>query len=152
MIGRAIQRLELEKRNLKLFFGVLIGLCLFFTISYMGRLVERMQIEAQAAEWEQRIEDAHVRQAELQAQLAFVTSQSYVEEVARKEFGYALPGDSVVIVVPESGESLPQNQMADASVESATQIAATEPIAHAQPVYPSRMRRWMTSLVNLFQE
>jgi cell division protein FtsB len=146
MFGRATEGLELQKRNLRLFFGVIIGLCIFFAISYTGRLVERMQVEAEADQWEQRIAEARVRQAELAAQLNYVTSDEYVDQVAREDLGLALPGDSVVIVVPESAD---RPAPAFAASESAASDASSsgEPNLQAPPSNPSRVHRWFAHIL-----
>ncbi|MBV7337819.1 septum formation initiator family protein [Chloroflexi bacterium TSY] len=96
---------ELNKRNPRLFLFILIGLCILFSVSYAIRLVERMRVSGQVELWQHRIEDAMLRQASLNRYAQFMTSDSYVESVARDELGLAREGDSVVVLIPPPNQN-----------------------------------------------
>ena len=80
--------------------GILIVLCLGFIISYAGRLAKKAQLQAEAAHWEERIEQANQRRLVLEAERQAVDSDAYVQKKARDELGMAKPGDSIIVVIP----------------------------------------------------
>ena len=78
---------------------LLIGLCVLFVSSYTSRLLRKAQVEQRISEWEQRIAAAELRQLQLQAELEYVNSPAYLEQVARNDLDMARDGDTVIIVV-----------------------------------------------------
>ncbi len=94
-----------NKRNPRLLFFMLMGLCILFAISYASRLVENASVQMEIVAIDNSIAQTKKNQAELKAQLDFVQSDAYVEEVARDELGLAKPGDSVVIVLSDTEET-----------------------------------------------
>lgn len=133
MLRQSIKNLELHKRNLRLFFITLISLLIFFTISYAGRQIERAQVQAEAALWTQRIEDARAQKAELTEQLGYVKSNAYVDQVAREQLGMTQPGDSVVILVP--------NEAAAAAETGVNTEANARALPSAEPASPAWWER-----------
>ncbi|MEZ4732482.1 MAG: septum formation initiator family protein [Caldilineaceae bacterium] len=87
------------KRNPRILWFLVLFLCLFFVISYGGRLATKARLEAEIAGQVARIEQAEQHQQALQQQLAYVRSDAYVEATARNELGMVRPGDEVLIVV-----------------------------------------------------
>ncbi len=77
----------------------LIALCLLFVVSYTGRLVQRSRLQAEIQQWEERLAQEQARQLELQAELTYVSSADYVDEVAREELEMVRPGDTVIVVL-----------------------------------------------------
>jgi cell division protein FtsB len=92
-----------HSRRLVLF--ALIVFCLLFLVGYASRLAERARLQAEIANWEERIVQSQQEQALLQAQLTYVQSDAFVHERARDELGMVLPGDELVIRL-EQGPTL----------------------------------------------
>jgi cell division protein FtsB len=78
---------------------VLILFGLFFVAGYASRLAERARLEGELVGWQARVVQAQGRQAQLQAQLAYVESDAYVHKQAREQLGMVLPDDELVILV-----------------------------------------------------
>lgn len=93
---------QAQEHNAKFFLTLLIGLSLFFFISYTNRLIEFGEEQAQVDVLQGKIAAAELEQARLRAHLSYVKSDIYVEQVSRQEFGLSLPGDRVVIVMPDN--------------------------------------------------
>ena len=81
---------------------VMIGLCLFFIVSYAGRVVQRTYLETEAVHWEAKIAQAEANTLALAAERSYVESDAYIQEKARNELGLVQPGDALVIVVPST--------------------------------------------------
>jgi cell division protein FtsB len=99
---------------------VMIGLCLFFIVSYAGRVMQRTYLEAEAVRWEAKIEQAEANTLILAAERSYVESDAYIQEKARNELGLVQPGDALVIVVP----STPTPVIAPMTVEESVQNRA----------------------------
>lgn len=96
----------------------LIGLCVLFVSSYTHRLMRKAEVEREIAEWDQRIAEAERHQQELQAELDYVNSPAYIEDVARNQLDMAREGDRVIIVL--AGESAPESNDSSGSAENET--------------------------------
>jgi len=96
---------------------VMIGLCLFFIVSYAGRVVQRTYLEAETVRWEAKIAQAEANTFVLAAERSYVESDAYIQEKARNELGLVQPGDALVIVVP----STPTPVITPAAVEESVQ-------------------------------
>jgi cell division protein FtsB len=97
--------------------ALIIG-CLLFILGYTGRLAEQGRLRAEAVRWEGRIAAAQQRQAELEAQLAYVRSEAYVHQQARDVLNLVQPGDELVILVegtPVAPVSVPVAETVTAS-------------------------------------
>lgn len=80
---------------------LLIALCGIFVYSYTSRLMEKAAIEAEIVEMQARIREAKAEQYQLTAELESLSQPDYIDKVAREDFGYAKPGDKVLVVVKE---------------------------------------------------
>jgi cell division protein FtsL len=98
---------------------VLIALCFFFVASYTGRLRHKADVEQEIAALQQRIAEAEQHQQELQAELDYVNSPAYIEEVARNELDMAKPGDKVIVVVKHDAEATPDEAAPDVAASGA---------------------------------
>lgn len=98
-----------QRHNSRAFIFVLIGFCLFFSLRYTSRLIEYGQEQVTLEQWEQKIAEAKLDQAELHVYRDYVLTDAYVESVSRRELLMARPGDTLVVVLPE------QNQLANES-------------------------------------
>jgi len=81
---------------------VMIGLCLFFIVTYAGRVVHRTYLESEVVHWTAKIEQAKENTLVLAAERTYVESDAYIQEQARNELGLVQPGDALVIVVPST--------------------------------------------------
>ena len=79
---------------------VLIVLCFIFIVTYVGRLAERAQMNAETARLEGQIAQAKVHNTELVARQAYVNSQAFVDEKAREALGLVKRGDEMIIALP----------------------------------------------------
>ncbi len=79
---------------------VLIVLCFVFIVTYVGRLAERAQMNAETARLEGQIAQAKVHHTELAAQREYVNSQAFVDEKARESLGLVKRGDEMIIALP----------------------------------------------------
>ena len=81
---------------------VMIGLCLFFIVSYAGRVMQRTYLETKVVHWEAKIAQAEANTLALAAERSYVESDAYIQEKARNELGLVQPGDALIIVVPST--------------------------------------------------
>lgn len=95
------QQTQLRQRNSRLFIFLLIGFCLFFFMRYTSRLIEYGQEQLAVSQWEQKITDAKLEQAQLLAHRDYVQTDAYVEEVSRQELLMARPGDTLLVILPD---------------------------------------------------
>lgn len=127
-----------SERNPRLLLFVLMGFCLLFIISYTSRLIEYSQTQTLLANWETRIEEANQRQSKLVAQREFVYSDDYVDKIAREDLGLAKPGDTVIVIIPDT-----ENSIAQPLPVETPQILST-----AEPVQMPNWQQW----VELFKQ
>jgi len=110
------------KRDTRLLFTIVITLSLILVLTYAGRLARKVRLDAEIAQWEQKIEQSKQRDALLQKELAHVNSVAYVQEVAHNEFGMVKSGESLVMIVPV------KEQEARTTLE--VNAVSTEPLWH----------------------
>lgn len=124
--------------NLWLVFAI-IG-CLLFAASYSSHLLERARVRGEVVALQQRVERSTQRNAELQAERAYVNSDTYVEDVARSQLNLTKPGDTV-IVVPAA-----QAVEADGIEQKEEQPIVERPIAIAPTALPY-WRQWLSLFI-----
>lgn len=88
------------KRDRRLLLIVMVGTCLFFAMTYAGRLARQTALTHEVARWEDKNVQSIARQHALEAELRYIQSDAYVEEIARDEFGMIKPDEEVVVIVP----------------------------------------------------
>jgi len=88
------------KRDTKLIFIVVVGVCLFLVMTYASRLSRQASVNQEVARWEDKIVMASARQHALKAEWRYVQSDAYVEQLAHDEFGMVKPGEELVVIVP----------------------------------------------------
>ena len=82
---------------------LLIAICLLFVASYASRLARLQGVRNEIESTAQKIADATDRRARLETDLAYVSSNEYVEKVARDELDMALQGEQVITPVDVAG-------------------------------------------------
>jgi cell division protein FtsB len=118
---------------------LLIGLCVLFISSYTNRLMRKAEVEREIVAWEQRIAEAEMHQQELQAELDYVNSPAYIEDVARNQLDMARDGDTVIIVLSEDDDS-PDLAGFDESMPAVSD--AEDPGSPEEPTW----QQWITLL------
>jgi cell division protein FtsB len=79
---------------------VVITVCLFLVIDFGRRTASNYQIRAEETRLENELAASQDRHTALQARLAYVQSDAYVEEIARTQLKWAREGETVVVVMP----------------------------------------------------
>jgi cell division protein FtsB len=114
--------------RLRLALIVLILFGLFFVAGYAGRLAERARLEGELVGWQARVVQAQGRQAQLQAQLAYVQSDAHIHKQARERLGMVLPNDELVILVQRT-------PMAATPTPLVTPAAPAQPALAETPIW-----------------
>jgi len=85
---------------------VTITLVAVFTIEFGRRALDNYHVQRQV-EWLRGVVAAEEEENEaLQERLAYVSSDTYVEEIARERLKMVKEGEAAVVVLPESTEEL----------------------------------------------
>ncbi|RME75934.1 MAG: septum formation initiator family protein [Chloroflexi bacterium] len=80
----------------------LLTMSIFLIFDLARRTAVNYRVQKEAERLEQELAAARAYQAELRARRSYVASDLYVEEIARNELKWALPGETVVVVVAPS--------------------------------------------------
>ncbi|HRW03614.1 MAG TPA: septum formation initiator family protein [Caldilineaceae bacterium] len=88
------------KRDTRLLLTVVLGVCLLFAITYAGRLARQAALTREVARWEQKNIESVKRQHALEAELRYIQSDAYIEELAHDELGMVKPDEELVVIVP----------------------------------------------------
>ncbi|MGI6129425.1 MAG: FtsB family cell division protein [bacterium] len=83
---------------------LLVGVLLYFGYSSYGQLRLMMELKRELVQVEQAITVAKQRSKEINAQITYLKSDSYVEKTAREELGLVRPGE--IIFMPESSPAV----------------------------------------------
>jgi cell division protein FtsB len=96
----------------------LIALCALFVYSYTSRLAEKSHLDALIAAEQGRIAEAKVENAILREEQAKLQQPDYLDQLARKLFGYGKPGDQLwtIIDAPEHASSSAESTVAESPV------------------------------------
>ncbi|HZS90350.1 MAG TPA: septum formation initiator family protein [Chloroflexota bacterium] len=88
-----------DRRIARLGFVLLAVSALFFGVSFARESLVSRQIEANAARLQQEIAAANAQNSQLESEITYLGSKSYVMTEARSKLGMAQPGDTQVHVV-----------------------------------------------------
>ena len=94
------------KRDTRLLLIVVLGICLLFAITYAGRLARQAALNREVARWEQKNIESVKRQHALEAELRYIQSDAYIEELAHDELGMVKPDEELVVIVPAQQAAL----------------------------------------------
>jgi hypothetical protein len=97
--------LQINLRRVGVF--VAIGILLVLVMDFNNRMEELSRLQNQAATVRAEGTAVMVTQAALQTRAAEATSVSAVEQYAREQARLALPGDKIVIPLPQPGSTPP---------------------------------------------
>ncbi len=78
---------------------VIITISVFLVVGFARRTANTYKTKSEAFRLEEEVAVARARQESLQARLRYAQSDDYVEEIARSQFKWAQPGDTVVVVM-----------------------------------------------------
>jgi cell division protein FtsL len=76
----------------------------YFVVGFYGKTLESYRIGQRAAQVQREVGALEARNRELQAQVAYLSTDAYVETAARDKLGLVKPGDQALIVLPEKPE------------------------------------------------
>jgi len=86
---------------------VVVTLTALFALSFLQKAVESQQAEAQAAALRQEIKAIEQANAALETRIAYMSTEAYVERVAREELNLVRPGETSYVVVPVGPRATP---------------------------------------------
>jgi cell division protein FtsB len=78
---------------------VVITISLFLVVDFARRTAATYKIRNEEVRLEEEVTAARARHQALEAQLSYVQSDAYVEEIARTQLKWAQPGETMVIVM-----------------------------------------------------
>jgi len=78
---------------------IVITISIFLVIDFARRTATIYRIKSEAVRLEEEVAAAHSQSEALEAQLRYVQSDAYVEEIARSQLKWAQPGETVVVVM-----------------------------------------------------
>jgi cell division protein FtsB len=88
------------KRDIRILVALVLSFCLIFAITYTNRLARKSHLEVEIAQWEAKIEQSAEHRHALEAELAYVQSDAYIEQLAHDELGLAKEGEVIAVVIP----------------------------------------------------
>ena len=88
-------------------------------VGYIRRVTESVAVQAELAQWEERVAVDRERQELLRERLAYVQTDAFIDEQARSVLGWVRPGDIPVEVIIEEVASPPTE------IAPATRVAST---------------------------
>ena len=99
---------------------IIVGLSVFLIVDFGIKAAELFQANQQARDLENELNRQHSIRQTLQKRLDYVQSDAYVEEVARNELRWSLPGDTMVVVMSPPPEAPVSPEAAQPRAGSAT--------------------------------
>jgi cell division protein FtsB len=78
---------------------IVLTISVFLVVDFARRTAATYKIKAEAARLEQEVAQVRAQRQELEAQLNYVKSDAYVEEIARTQLKWAKEGETVVVVM-----------------------------------------------------
>ncbi len=79
---------------------IALSISIFLIVDFGRRAAANYRVQREAERLSQEVELARQQQSELLAWRSYIASDLYVEEVARRELKWAIPGETVLVVMP----------------------------------------------------
>lgn len=79
---------------------IALSISIFLIVDFGRRAAANYRVQREAERLSQEVELARQQQAELLAWRSYIASDLYVEDVARRELKWAIPGETVIVVMP----------------------------------------------------
>lgn len=121
------KRRQIKAPLLQFFAIIALTIILLLIVDFGRRAAANYRIQLEADRLTHELAAAKRFQNRLLAQRTYAASDLYVEEVAREEFKWSKPGETVVIVVPDNNE--PDLASAPANLVTGSAGAVTPPQA-----------------------
>lgn len=97
-----------EKIKSSIIFNVVIvALGVFLAVSASRTVRQALLVREEAAKEKEKIEELQKKKTELEAYLLELETKEAIEREAKRELNLKLPGEEVVVVVPEKNEVFP---------------------------------------------
>ncbi|MBI2056030.1 MAG: cell division protein FtsL [Candidatus Sungbacteria bacterium] len=87
---------------------IIITLAVFLSISAYRTVKQAFVVREQTVEERKQIEELKNKKEELEAYLVELQTKEAIEREAKAELNLKLPGEEVVVVVPEKKENIPE--------------------------------------------
>ena len=98
-----------------IFLTVACALFIFLSIAISERTVQIYRLRGEISQLNSELKEMEDHHQELLEQRDYVSSQAYVEKVAREELGLVKPGEKAVVIVSDGGTApTPQGPSDDA--------------------------------------
>lgn len=94
---------------------VVITISLFLVVDFGRRTAASYQVKSEVTRLEKEVAAVRAQHAALEARLAYVQSDEYVEEIARTQLKWAREGETVVVVMATPQAVLPASPSAQAA-------------------------------------
>ena len=93
----------------------LITLCGVFVVSYAARLGEKARVDGEIYAMQARIDAAKSEQFELLEERDSLTHADFLDRIARENFGFAKPGDKLLVIMDEKAAAPAASEVAVAA-------------------------------------
>ena len=88
---------------------ILLGLAVWAGLGAVKMAVQAFSLHKEAQDDQRKIEELSRKKTELEAYIAELQSREAIEREAKKRLNLKLPGEEVVVVVPEEGSNGPES-------------------------------------------
>jgi cell division protein FtsB len=79
---------------------IVLTISIFLVVDFGRRAAANYRVQREAERLRQEVEQAQQEQTELLAWRSYISTDLYVEEMARQELKWAAPGETVIVVLP----------------------------------------------------
>lgn len=127
-MGAYLRKKGLSQRFSPIRFAVVVvaTLSVFVMYKFVAGAAQHHHASVEATRLREQVTQLQQRQEDLQRQLTYVSSDAYVEYVARTQIKWSRTGETVVVVVPSSHQIAPVAQSGgDGGDREATGMADT---------------------------
>jgi cell division protein FtsB len=97
---------------------IALSISIFLIVDFGRRAAANYRVQREAERLSQEVEQARQQQVELLAWRSYIASDLYVEEVARRELKWAIPGETVIVVMPTPEAVAPPSALANVASDS----------------------------------
>ena len=124
---------------------LMLALALVFVASYTSRLTEYRRLQTQRASLQAQIVDAEARGRELLADLSYVKSNEYVEEIAINELDMAKEGVTVLTIIDEPAQpEIVLDASSEAEADRAVMEQAVQSTSDRNQSKAQGWRQWLS--------
>lgn len=123
-------------RNGRLLALIFVCLTIVFVYGYIQRAQTAAAVQEEIQQKQAMISSANLRTAELEAELSYVSSEDFLDKIAREELGLAKPGETALVLLDAATRNESMTPADDLSMNgiSSEDLSAT---AAAAPIVQS---------------